>query len=182
MKKIVLIAILAFISNGISAQLYFTKTGTIKFYSHTTLEDIKAENRKVVSVLNSQTGALEFSLLMKGFDFTNQLMEDHFNESYAESDKFPKATFKGSVTDISKVDFKKDGSYTVNYAGKLTIKDVTKDIKGTAVIVIKGGKVTATTALKIKPSDYNIAIPATAAAKIAEEISVDLMMDYALKP
>ncbi len=182
MKNLVLLAILALVLNPLKAQTYFTKTGTIKFSSHTTLEDIKAENRKVVSVLNTTTGALEFSLLMKGFDFPNDLMEQHFNESYAESDKFPKATFKGTVTDISKVDFKKDGSYTVNYTGKLTIKNVTKDITGTAVIVVKGGKVTATSSLKIKPVDYGMVIPATNAAKIAEFIDVEIIMDYALKP
>lgn len=182
MNKIVLIALLALGLNTANAQKYFTKTGTIKFFSHTTLEDIKAENRKVVSILDSKTGALEFSLLMKGFDFPNDLMEQHFNESYVESDKFPKATFKGTVTDISKVDFTKDGSYTVNYTGKLTIKDVTKDITGTATIVVKGDKVTATTnKLKIKPKDYNISIPATAAGKIADELDVDITMDYAKK-
>jgi len=173
--------LIAFTAYNINAQQYFTKTGTIKFYSHTDLEDIKAENRKVVSVLDSKTGALEFSLLMKGFDFTNDFMETHFNESYVESSKYPKASFKGTVTDIATVDFSKDGSYKVNYKGKLTIKDVTKDITGTAVIVIKGGKVTATSALKIKPSDYNIDIPATAAGKIAQEISVDIVMDYKKK-
>ena len=181
MKKIVLISALLIVSFAANAQLYFTKTGTIKFDSHTSLEDIKAENRKVVSMLNSTTGALEFSLLMKGFDFTNQLMEDHFNESYAESDKYPKASFKGTVTDISKVDFTKDGSYKVNYAGKLTIKNISKDVTGTAIIVVKGGKVTATSALKVKPKDYNIEIPATAGAKIAEEITVDIIMDYTKK-
>jgi polyisoprenoid-binding protein YceI len=124
---------------------------------------------------------MEFSLLMKGFDFTNQLMEDHFNESYAESDKYPKATFKGTVTDISKVDFTKDGSYTANYTGKLTIKDVTKDITGVAKFVIKDGKVTATSDIKVKPKDYHINIPATAGAKIAEELTVDMIMDYTKK-
>lgn len=181
MRKIVLIAALFIGTLSANAQLYFTKTGTIKFDSHTTLEDIKAENRKVVSVLNSATGALEFSLLMKGFDFTNQLMEDHFNESYVESDKYPKASFKGTITDISKVDFTKDGSYKVNFTGKLTMKNVTKDITGTATIVIKGGKVTATSSIKVKPKDYNIVIPATAGAKIAEEIVVDIIMDYTKK-
>ena len=181
MKNFVLTAALLMGSFVANAQLYFTKTGTIKFDSHTTLEDIKAENRKVVSALNSSTGALEFSLLMKGFDFTNQLMEDHFNESYVESDKYPKASFKGTVTDISKVDFTKDGSYKVNYTGKLTIKNITKDVTGTATIVIKGGKVTSTSALKVKPKEYNIEIPATAGAKIAEEITVDIRMDYTKK-
>jgi hypothetical protein len=181
MKKSVLFLLVSFLVCQLNAQQYFTKTGTVKFSSHTSLEDIKAENRKVVSILDSKTGALEFSLLMKGFDFTNQLMEDHFNESYAESSKFPKATFKGKISNISTVDFSKDGSYTVNYTGKLTIKDVTKDVTGTAVIVVKGGKVTATSNLKIKPSDYHIVIPATAASKIAEEINVDIIMDYTKK-
>ncbi len=181
MTKSIFSLLIIFMALNLNAQKYFTKTGTIKFSSHTSLEDIKAENRKVTSVLDSKTGALEFSLLMNGFDFTNQLMEDHFNESYVESTKYPKASFKGNIIDISKVDFTKDGSYTVNYTGKLTIKDVTKDVAGTSTIVVKGGKVTATSSLKIKPVDYHITIPATAASKIAEVINVDIIMDYKKK-
>lgn len=182
MKKIVLTTFIALLINSAFGQRYFTRTGTIKFHSHTTLEDIKAENRKVVSVLDAKTGAMEFSLLMKGFDFPNDLMEQHFNETYVESDKYPKATFKGTVTDIANVDFSKDGQYTVNYTGKLTIKDVSKDISGTAVISVKGGKVIATSELKIRPKEFNIVIPATNAANIAEVIDVTISMDYALKP
>jgi polyisoprenoid-binding protein YceI len=181
MKKSVLSLLIAFIVYNVNAQQYFTKTGTVKFSSHTSLEDIKAENRKVVSVLDSKTGALEFSLLMKGFDFPNDLMEQHFNESYVESSKYPKASFKGTVTDISTVDFAKDGSYKVNYTGKLTIKDVTKDVTGIATIVVKGGKITATSNMKVKPADYHISVPAAVAGKIADEINVDIIMDYKKK-
>jgi polyisoprenoid-binding protein YceI len=181
MKKSVLSLLIAFVVYNINAQQYFTKTGTVKFSSHTSLEDIKAENRKVVSVLDSKTGALEFSLLMKGFDFPNDLMEQHFNESYAESSKYPKATFKGTISNISAVDFSKDGAYKVNYTGKLTIKNVTKDVAGTATITVKGGKITATSSMKIKPADYNFSIPATAAGKIEESINVDMIMDYKQK-
>lgn len=179
-KSLALLTV-AFVSLNLSAQQYTTKTGTIKFFSHTTLEDIKAENRKVVSVIDSKTGALEFACLIKGFDFTNDAMELHFNESYLESAKYPKASFKGTVTDIAKVDFTKNGTYTANYSGKLTMKNVTKDVSGTATFVVKDGKVTATSKIKIKPKDYNISIPATAAAKIAEEIEVDIIMDYTKK-
>lgn len=170
--------VLAFVALSLGAQTYSTKTGSIKFYSKTPLEEIKAENRKVVSSLDAATGTLKFALLMKGFDFPNQLMEDHFNESYAESEKYPKATFNGKIDDISKVDFTKNGTYTVTFTGKLTIKDVTKDIKGTATLVVKDGKVTATSTFKIKPKDYNFNIPATAATKIAEEVEVTINMDY----
>jgi len=181
MKKLLLsIAILTLVLN-LNAQKFQTKTGVIKFLSKTAVEDIKAENRKVVSVLDAATGAMEFSLLMKGFDFPNQVMEDHFNESYAESTKYPKATFKGKLTDVKKVDFTKDGTYTAEVTGKLTIKNVTKDIKTTATFVIKAGKVTATTKLDIKPKDYNFNIPATAEKSIAETLSVDIVMDYTKK-
>ncbi|NQW42235.1 MAG: YceI family protein [Bacteroidetes bacterium] len=181
MKKIILsIAILALVLN-LSAQKYHTKTGVIKFLSKTKLEDIKAENRKVVSELNSVTGDLQFLLLMKGFDFPNQLMEDHFNETYAESTKYPKASFKGKLIDVKKVDFTKDGTYTADVTGKLTIKNITKDVVSTVTFVVKGGKVTATAHLDIKLKDYNIVIPAIAEAKIAESIGVDIIMDYTKK-
>lgn len=181
MKKIITIALLISIAFNINAQKYMTKTGKIKFESKTPLEDITAENRKVVSVLDATTGALEFSLLMKGFDFPNQMMEDHFNESYAESSKFPKATFKGKISDLTKVNFTKDGTYTAEIRGKLTIKNVTKDITTTATFVVKDGKITATTEMKVKPKDYNFNIPATAENKIAESLLVKIDMDYTIK-
>ncbi len=180
-NKFILSALLAFTFLSVKAQQYMTKTGTVKFFSHTTLEDIKAENRKVVSVLDSKTGIMEFTMLMKGFDFPNDLMEQHFNESYAESSKFPKANFKGTITDVAKINFAKDGTYTVNYTGKLTLKDVTKDITGTATFVVKGGSATATSKIKVKPSDYNFKIPATAVGKISDEMEVDIIMDYKKK-
>jgi len=180
-NKIVLTLLIAFTILNLKAQQYITKTGVVKFFSHTTLEDIKAENRKVVSVLDSKTGIMEFTMLMKGFDFPNQLMEDHFNESFAESSKFPKAGFKGTITNISKVNFSKDGTYTVNYTGKMTLKDVTKDISGIATFVIKGDNATASSKIKIKPTDYNFKIPTTAVARISDQMDIDIIMDYKKK-
>jgi polyisoprenoid-binding protein YceI len=181
MKKIIIVFVALLNVVSISAQKYQTKTGVIKFSSKTPLEDITAENRKVVSVLDASTGQLEFSLLMKAFDFPNQMMEDHFNESYSESSLFPKATFKGKIVDLSTIDFKKDGTYTADVQGKLTIKDVTKDITTSVIFVIKGGKIMATTSIDIKPREFNFKIPATAENKIAQTVKVDIAMDYTLK-
>ncbi|MDP2174396.1 MAG: YceI family protein [Bacteroidota bacterium] len=181
MKKIFFALLLTICVLNLNAQKYFTKTGNIQFLSKTPLEDITAENRKVVSVLDVATGALEFSLLMKGFDFPNQLMEDHFNESYAESSLFPKATFKGKIVDLSKIDFKKDGTYTADVLGNLTIKDVTKEIKTSVTFVIKNGTIVATSKIDIKPREFNFKIPATAENKIAQSVAVNIKMDYALK-
>src|SRR5690606_4319041 len=121
------------------------RNGFISFFSTTPIEDIKAENRKVVSTLNPKTGDLSISLLMKSFKFPKAKMEEHFNENYAESNKYPKSNFEGKITDISKVNFEKDGDYTVNIKGKLTIKDVTKEIETTGSISVKGAVATGKT-------------------------------------
>jgi polyisoprenoid-binding protein YceI len=181
MKKIIFALLLTTCVINLNAQKYLTKTGIIKFLSKTPIEDITAENRKVVSVLDATSGALEFSLLMKGFDFPNQLMEDHFNESYAESSLFPKATFKGKIIDLSKIDFKKDGTYIADVIGNLTIKNVTKEIKTQASFVIKNGLITATSKIDIMPREFNFKIPATAEEKIAQTVIVNIKMDYAFK-
>lgn len=165
----------------LNAQKYQTDKGVIKFNSKTPAEEIKAENRKVVSKLDSSTGKLEFILLMKSFDFPNQLMEDHFNESYAESTKFPKASFTGTISDVKKIKFYKDGTYTSEVKGKLTIKGVTKEVTTTATFVVKSGKITATAQLNIKPKDYNFNIPAAVESKIAETVTVDIKMEYTKK-
>ena len=73
---------------------FFTKTGKINFYSKAPMEDIEAKNKTVTAVIDSKSGALQFAVQMKGFEFEKQLMQQHFNENYVESDKFPRAEFK----------------------------------------------------------------------------------------
>src|SRR5215813_6889960 len=88
-----------------------TRNGSISFYSKTPLEDIEANTQTALSVLDKKTGQIEFAVLIKSFTFEKALMQEHFNENYLESDKFPKSTFKGQVDDLSKVSFDKDGMY-----------------------------------------------------------------------
>ena len=98
------------LSSSLFAQdKYFTKTGKISFFSKAIIENIEAHNRSVTCVLDTKTGNLQFSVPIKGFEFEKALMQEHFNENYAESDKFPKSTFKGTITDISTVNLQKDG-------------------------------------------------------------------------
>jgi hypothetical protein len=73
------------------AQKYMTRNGYIGFFSHTAMEDIKADNNQVASVLDITTGGIVFQVLIKSFHFEKALMEEHFNENYLESEKFPKS-------------------------------------------------------------------------------------------
>src|SRR6476661_8884814 len=101
MKTLLTTAFILIISSSLSAQKIYTKNASITFFSKSPLENIDAKNNQVMSVLNTETGEMQFSVIIKAFHFQKALMEEHFNENYLESGKFPKATFKGNVTDVS---------------------------------------------------------------------------------
>lgn len=166
-------ALLAFTGSAF-AQKYYTKNGNVSFFSKTSIENIKADNNQVMAVMNTQTGELQFSLLIKSFHFEKALMEEHFNENYMESNKFPKASFKGIITDLSRVNFTNDGLYTVSVAGDMTLHGITKKITTTGTITVKGGKPSASSKFIIKLADYNIAVPGVVKDNIAESIEVSM--------
>ena len=179
MKKILsLITALAFL-HAATAQVWYTKNGFVSFYSHTSVEDIKAENAEVVSFLDTSKGEFRFQLLVKGFQFKKAAMQEHFNTpDYMDSDKFPKSEFKGKIADIKAVNFKKDGTYNVTVSGNLTMHGVTKAITEKGTITINAGKVSMNAVFKVKRADYAISAPSFAAAKIAEVIEVTVKCDY----
>lgn len=179
MKKTMLVAVLlAGFTIHAAAQKVFTKNGNISFFSTAPMENITADNNQVMSVLNTQTGDLQFSVLIKGFHFKKSLMEEHFNENYMESDKFPKSTFKGLITDVSKISFTKDGSYNVAVSGDLTIHGVTKKVTTPGTITVKSGNITASSKFNIRLADYNISIPGLVKDKIAETIEITVSCSY----
>lgn len=178
-KHLIISATLSMVAITASAQdKFFTKTGHIKFFSTTPMENIEAHNRQVSSVIDTKTGAIEFGVLMRSFKFEKALMEEHFNENYVESDKFPKSTFKGTISNISEINFTKDGEYNAKVSGNLTIHGVTKPVEGTAKIIVKGGKVQGTHVFTIAPEDYDIKIPAVVRDKIAKTIEITVNCDY----
>src|SRR3982750_2211619 len=100
-KIIISSLLLAMISiAAFSQNRYFTKTGKVSFFSKASLENIEAHNKNAVSVFDRTTGQVEVSILMKAFEFEKALMEEHFNENYVESDKFPKSVFKGKINEL----------------------------------------------------------------------------------
>jgi len=178
MKRLITLTFLTMLALSVSAQKYMTKNGFISFFSHTPMEDIKAENNQVAGVIDTSTGEIVFQVLINSFHFERALMEEHFNENYMESEKYPKASFKGKITDLKTVDFKKNGTYDVVVEGDLTIRDVTKkmSVKGTVEIIT--GVVNANTKFIIAPEDFNIKIPSVVREKIARTLEVTVAMKY----
>jgi hypothetical protein len=161
-----------------NAQKFLTKNGYISFYSHTPLEEIKAENNQVVGVLDTSTGEMVFQALIKSFHFERALMEEHFNENYMESDKFPKALFKGKITNLSAVDFSKPGTYEVTVEGDLTIHDVTNKLSTKGTMEVVSGGINANAKFKLVPEDFKISIPSVVRDKIDKNMEVTVIMKY----
>ena len=176
MKKIIyLLVLVSTISFG--QNKYLTKNGTIGFEASVpTFEEVKANNNSVTAILNTENGEFAALALIKGFRFKNALMEEHFNENYADSDKFPKATFKGVIKSFDSNNLNTD--YTIN--GILTFHGVSKSFedikihisKKDELIVFKGEFSTIA-------SDFDIGIPKIVRNKISE--SVDVSFEFDLK-
>ena len=172
MKTQILLTVFILSAFTINAQKFMTKNGYIGLFSHTPMEDIKGDNNQVASILDASTGEIVFQALMKSFKFEKALMEEHFNENYVESEKFPKSTFKGKITNLSDVDFTKTGVYKVTVEGELLIHGVTQNISTPGEIEITGDGVKARSKFFIKPEDYKIEIPSVVRENIAKEITV----------
>lgn len=162
-----------------NAQLYSTSKGKVGFFSKTPVEDIQAVNNSVLAVLKAETNELAVAITNMSFEFENKLMQEHFNEKYMESDKFPKSTFKGKINE--KVDYTKDGEYKVTATGVLNIHgvDQNRTIEGT--LKVKEGKVQLVSDFKVKVADHKITIPTIVTAKIAEEIDVKVDLELIKK-
>ena len=182
MKHLIILILVnvLFFANSIHAQKYFTRTGNIVFSSDAPLEKIEASNQKATSVLDVATGKMEFAILIKAFQFEKALMQEHFNENYMESDKHPKAKFKGEIVDVSIVDFTTDGSYPVKVKGNLTIHGATNEVETDGTIVIKDGKISAASTFEVAVADYNIEIPKVVRDNIAKIVSITVNVDYEL--
>lgn len=174
MKKGIFLMMCFLVGNVIFAQKMMTRTGEIKFEaSMPAFEEIAATNNTVSCILDEATGDFVALALVKAFKFKAPLMEEHFNENYMESSKFPKATFKGKIANF---DAKKLSSKKTEFdlEGDLTIHGVTKKIKTKLALVLNAGKITATSLILVKPQDYNIEIPSLVKDKIAENVKVSI--------
>ncbi len=178
MKKfIILSVILVTASFGQAQDVFSTKKGNISFFSSTPLEDIEAKSGNGVSVLTLSKKDILFTVQIKSFVFDKELMQEHFNENYMESDKYPSATFKGKINED--VDLTKDGEYKVTVTGKLTMHGVSKDRTIPGVIKVSNGTINVNTKFTVACKEHNIEIPTVVAQKIAESVEVTLNADYA---
>jgi hypothetical protein len=177
-KTFIYLAILVTIQNFAQTKM-ITKTGKIIFEASVpSFEEVKAKNETVTCILNPNTGEIASLALMKGFRFKVALMEEHFNESYIESDTYPKATFKGKIDnfDIAKINSTaKD--FTIN--GKLEMHGKSKDINIKAKIKKSNDGIEINSDFTINSDDFDIEIPSVVSKKLSKKVNIKL--DFTLK-
>lgn len=157
---------------------FFTREVNITFVSKSPLEKIEANTNSGSSVIDMISGQVEVAVLIKSFNFEKALMQEHFNENYMESDKFPKALFRGKITNHKDVHLHTEGTYLARLTGNLTIHGVTQPIDLQAEFRVRDGKVFADCLFDLTVADYDITIPALVRDNIAKTVKVKLKAEF----
>lgn len=171
MKKTLFLSIALLATLSASPQKLVSRDTYVHFFSETPVEDIEASLKDGVGLINTETKEFVFQVNIQSFTFEKALMQEHFNENYMESTKYPKGLFKGKVT--GDVAFSKAGTYTVKLVGTMNIhgKDRPMTIPAT-ITVSKEGLVVLESTFIIKPTDHDVEIPSLVVTRIAKEIEV----------
>ncbi|TDD96977.1 YceI family protein [Flavobacterium cellulosilyticum] len=173
-NKLIIATICLLAGNIIFSQKLMTRKGEVKFEaSMAAFEEIAGTNNTASCILDESTADFAALVLIKAFKFKSPLMEEHFNENYMESSKFPKASFKGKIAgfDVKKLSVTKS---TYDLEGDITIHGVTKKIKTKLNLSQNGDKIIATSVIFVKPQDYKIEIPNLVKDKIAENVKISM--------
>lgn len=179
MKEKLFILVLLVISVGAIGQSKFiSKNAFVSFYSSTPMEDILGESNEAVTILNAETGEIAFQALMTTFHFKRALMEEHFNENYIESAKFPKAKFNGKIEGYNN-SMLSGPVNDIKITGILLVHGVEKTITISAKLGLEDGKLVGLSKFKVTPEDYGIKIPSLVRDKIGKEMEITVKTDYA---
>lgn len=183
MKHKLIVVLLLFVTTTITAQSkYFTKSGHTAFKASVeAFEPVEAKNKSTTAVLNTETGAIAALLFVKAFHFEIALMEEHFNENYMDSDKFPKATFKGNIENFN-VDKLSSTAKEFTINGTLNIRGIDKEVEVKTMLSKNDkGAIILNGSFSVNPQDFDIKIPKIVRKKIAETINIELNYELVQK-
>jgi hypothetical protein len=172
MKNIFLSLLLIVSGSNTFAQIYIAKNCEITFFSAAPLENIAAINKAAKPILNTSTNDIQTKIAMTAFVFEKPLMQEHFNENYVESEKFPYATFKGKIKET--IDWKKDGEYKATSTGTIDLHGIQKNITIDGTVKVIGSEIIISAKFNIHIADYGIKIPSLYIKNIAEDVEVKL--------
>jgi hypothetical protein len=172
MKIIISVLACILIGTYLPAQIYLAKTCDLSFFSKSVIEDIEAVNKSSKPVLNTATGEILVKVPVRSFEFKSQLMQDHFNEDYMETEKFPFAIFKGKINET--IDYSKDTTNNITVTGTMNMHGVDKPFTAEGTLTVKQGIITIASKFKIRMADYDIKVPSLYVKNIAEQVEITI--------
>ena len=177
MNRLLLLAFLAICTSFTykEGRKMIERQGQVTFFSYTPVENIQAVNNQVLSSIDLDSNEIAVSILMRAFVFKKSLMHEHFNESYIESDLYPKATFQGAIVDF---DSNFSGTQTKIIKGNFTLRNITKPVEIKAQITKENNQYTMKGELEVTVKDYEIKIPPILSPNIAKKIQVSFNFQY----
>ncbi|MEP7254316.1 MAG: YceI family protein [Ferruginibacter sp.] len=180
MKKTILSIALVLATGLLFAQKKTTTSAIINFDATTSLDQLpKAENKTVIASLDTKTGKLAFEVNIKNFAFGNPRIQEHFNSAgWMDSEQFPTTTFKGDITNLTTINFAKDGTYAVTVKGELTMHGVTKPIESKGSVTVTGKTINASSDFSVKLEDYGVNGGAIAAGKVSKEPKISVVAEF----
>lgn len=178
MKSILLIVLSFLIQDVVSSQVLKATAVKMSFFSEAPFEDIYAESSQGVSAIDVDSRSVYFKVLIQSFQFEKKLMQEHFNENYLESEKYPYAEFKGNIEEP--IELRLSGTYWVHVSGELTIHKVTRIYRVLGKIVVKEDTLTTSSEFQVKVADHEVKIPRLLVKNIAEIVLVKVAASYPL--
>jgi polyisoprenoid-binding protein YceI len=166
---------------GKGDNLWEISQGQVIFESDAPLELIKAHSDEVRGIIDLTDNNFAFTIPISSFHgFNSALQEEHFNENYLESDRFPRATFTGKV--IENLNHLSDHPMKVRAKGTMTIHGIQRERIISSEISMQGDKLILDTSFLVELNDHDIKIPRVVNQKIAEHIQVHLHAVLIRKP
>lgn len=177
LPTVLLTVAVGFAAAAPAQHVLITRNATLSFYSYAPIEDIKAGSTAGEAAINTNTRSVYCKVPIRSFQFRKSRMQEHFNEKYLQSDRYPYAEFSGRI--VEDIDLKSTGSYPVTVQGRLTIHNVSKDYTARATLELANGTITATTSFNVTLADHNISIPTLLTQRIAEIVEVKVKAVFA---
>lgn len=179
MKKLLLIiGVLVFFTGTSYSQRYYCNNGQISFFQETPIENIEGKSNTLISIIDKQKNEIAYKVKMTSFIFDKALMQDHFNENYVESEKFPFATYQGEINE--NIDWSVNGTYNISSTGILTMHGISKTITEKGSITINGDKIKIVNNFKIKFTDFNVEIPKLLISQLTDVVDIKIETNYSI--
>lgn len=175
-----LIALMGAVRN--SSTTFTVDKSKVMFYSDAPIEKITgvSENKLVGSLFLADSGKFNFKFDLRTLKTGIDMRDEHMNENYLETDKYPYAAYEGKIT--STFNYEKKTLQRVKSAGKFSLHGVTKDME---ILVnmepLEDGTIKINSVWFLNLSEYKIKIPTPIIGKLSEKIEMKIV-DTIFKP